>query len=241
MTDQMTSGRSDLRAAGIAGVISGIAGLMGLGVAAFPSWSIPPPPPPPDLMPAIIEWHVENRGGLMISLALGAVSVSFFIWFAIGLSAMLRRSDRDSQPSVAMGSAVVSATLVLVGLVCRTVLNFSGAMGGEEFVVRALYDLAGFFTAFAAFPGAVFFFIVGRTVMRSRALPSLVSIGAFMLAVISLGSAAAVMATTKGGAMAAGGMAQLGVMGLTVLWALGTGLRMMSGPRQETTGPKERP
>ncbi|HVE75620.1 MAG TPA: hypothetical protein VND22_02505 [Actinomycetota bacterium] len=239
MTDQVTTGRSDLRAAGIAGVISGIAGLMGVGIAAF--WSIPPPPPPPDLMPFIIEWHVENRGSLMIALALGAVSVSFFIWFAIGLSAMLRKSDRDSQPSVAMGAAVSSATLVLIGLVSRTVLNFSGAMGGEEFVVRALYDLAGFFTAFAAFPGAVFFFIVGRTVMRSRALPSFVPIGALVLAVLSLGSAAAAMGTTKGGFMAAGGMAQLGVMGLTVLWAFGTGLRMMSGARRETTGPKERP
>jgi hypothetical protein len=132
----------------------------------------------------VVSYYDGDRGRVLVSSALFAIGLGFWIWFAGTLANNLRERGEGRVAATIIGAvaAFVAVQVVTTGL--NAVLAYSVAGSGEPGVTKALFDLTWALDALAAVPSAVFFLAASFGLRRTGMVPAWLSWAALGVAAL---------------------------------------------------------
>jgi hypothetical protein len=143
------TGPSDVRLAGLAGVLSIPLGVAGVFVDRM--WTFPATGAPDDQVAAFVDAH---RSALLLAMLLTTAAVALWLVFGLGVWMWLRETTAgENLLSACFGAGFVSfVTLLLAGFTCFFVLVYRAPESSDP---RLLYDLAFGLLAMSGVPTAL--------------------------------------------------------------------------------------
>lgn len=192
------------------------------------------PPKASDSTAKITSFLVDKRGSVLAGMLLIGLGMAFFTWWLGVLRAHLKASGDDpgGLADAAFGGGLLGAALTLAGAALFAATVFKVAKLGDMALNRALFDMTGDLFAIAGFGFAVLIGAGSAAGARTGALPGWLAAAGFVIAVISLVSNLALVASS--GLFAAGEAFGFIAFFAGLLWIVAVSAVMMRG----ATGPK---
>jgi hypothetical protein len=119
----------------------------------------------------VVSYYDGDRGQVLVSSALFALALGFWIWFAGTLANNLREHGEGRVAATIIGAVAAFAAIQFVGTGLNAVLAYSVAGSGEVGVTTALFDLTWTLDVLAAVPSAVFFLAASVGLRRTAMIP----------------------------------------------------------------------
>jgi hypothetical protein len=132
----------------------------------------------------VVSYYDGDRGKVLVSSALFAIGLGFWIWFAGTLANNLRERGEGRVAATIIGAAAAFVAIQVVTTGLNAVLAYSVAGSGEPGVTKALFDLTWALDALAAVPSAVFFLAASFGLRRTGMVPVWLSWAALGVAVL---------------------------------------------------------
>ena len=132
----------------------------------------------------VVSYYDGDRGKVLVSSALFAIGLGFWIWFAGALSNNLRERGEGRVAATIIGAVAAFVAIQVVTTGLNAVLAYSVAGLGEPGVTKALFDLTWALDALAAVPSAVFFLAASFGLRRTGMVPAWLSWAALGVAAL---------------------------------------------------------
>ena len=132
----------------------------------------------------VVSYYDGDRGQVLVSSALFAVALGFWIWFAGTLANNLRERGEGRVAATVIGAVATFTAIQFVGTALNAVLAYSVAGSGEAGVTKALFDLTWALDVLAAVPSAVFFLAASVGLRRTAMIPGWLSWAAIGVALL---------------------------------------------------------
>ena len=120
----------------------------------------------------VVSYYDGDRGKVLVSSALFAIALGFWLWFAGTLVNNFRERGEGRVAGTVIGAVAVFASVQFVTTGLNAVLAYSVAGSGDPGVSKALFDLTWALDALAAVPSALFFFAASVGLRRTRMVPA---------------------------------------------------------------------
>jgi len=137
-----------------------------------------------DTVEDVASYYDGDRGKVLVSSALFAIGLGFWIWFAGMLANNLREHGEGRVAATIVAAVAAFVAIQLVATAVNAVLAYSVAGSGEPGVTKALFDLSWALDALAAAPSAVFFFAASFGLRRANMVPAWLGWAALGVAVL---------------------------------------------------------
>ena len=132
----------------------------------------------------LVSYYDGDRGKVLVSSALFAIGLGFWIWFAAALANNLRERGEGRVAATIIGAVAAFVAIQIVTTGLNAVLAYSVAGSGEPGVTKALFDLTWALDVLAAVPSAVFFLAASFGLRRTGMVPSWLSWAALGVAAL---------------------------------------------------------
>ncbi len=140
-----------------------------------------------DSQESIVRFWTENDASRILSDAIGAWAVVFFMWFAATLRSVLRAAETG--PARLASLSFAGATIAATGLLCALSIDFAAAESAGEVPGEVTHTLSVLNTNFF-FPMAggfaIFLLATGVLAVRTGALPSWLGWAAVVIGILCL-------------------------------------------------------
>ena len=168
------------------GALSGLVAAILFGISFVIFLATDPVGDVPDLANAADEagtYIADNQDELEIQVLLNSIAIVLFLWFLGGLWSRLRAAEGGPARLSAIASAggIAGAVAVLMGFVFEA----TAVLDPEAEVVGTLYVLAAMSIGLGGAAFTVFFLAAGKAILKSRGLPLVIGLLAFVAAAAS--------------------------------------------------------
>jgi len=137
-----------------------------------------------DPVEEVVSYYDGDRGQVLVSSALFALALGFWIWFAGTLANNLRERGEGRVAATVIGAVAVFTAIQFVGTALNAVLAYSVAGSGDAGVTKAMFDLTWTLDVIAAVPSLVFFLAAALGLRRTSMIPGWLSWAAIGVAVL---------------------------------------------------------
>jgi hypothetical protein len=140
-----------------------------------------------DSQQSIVQFWTENDAARILSDAIGAWAVVFFMWFAATLRSVLRAAETG--PARLASLSLAGATIAATGLLCVLSIDFATAESAGDVPGEVTHTLTvlnnNFFFPMAAGYG-IFLLAAGVLAVRTGVLPAWLGWAAIVIGVLCL-------------------------------------------------------
>lgn len=199
--------------------LGAMAGVLFAAVAVVAFALVPVAPEGDKPIEEIVDYFVEERGGLLAGTYLYGLAGFFFVWFLGTLRSALRRAEggTGALSAIAYAGGLAGLVLALGSVGSFGALAFSAGDELDASTVRALFDLGNMSINLSGFGFAALLGATAAVAIGTSVLPTWVGWGSVLLGALQLVAPYSIF--VESGAFATGGAVGLAAFVFFLAWA----------------------